>query len=388
MKMKRHIAIVVLLLAAGCTRAPQQREETTGERLRLSLETKALGAGERTFSVALFTGERNYTGRSGSYCTTTYTNSALGFTWLQPCRVNDAGEPLDDGGAIVPDLALADHNSLYGLRWNGGTETRPVELVALSPALKVHSAGVNDQYAYVDWTVGGHKTMDAIYISEPVPGSFSGSWVDREYVYDSDASLSGSMKDPRAAVKVHIECGRLDEGDVRSVVLSNRLTQARFYLESKDDIGRGFYLEDPSLITFDAQTLYTCPPGAPMHITQDPSTQWTSAEILLPAMAYSALPDTRRPVLTVVLGDASLSEPFTARVVLNQDLEPMKEYTYTLRISKAYVHTYFSPSLSWDSAGNIQSIDGGAPIYLGAAQIDDPASGWGNGGGGSSEGWN
>ena len=116
MQMKRHIAIVVLLLAAGCTRAPQQREETAGERLRLSLETKALGAGERTFSVALFTGERNYTGRSGSYCTSAYTNSALGFTWLQPCRVNDAGEPLDDGGAIVPDLALADHNSLYGLR--------------------------------------------------------------------------------------------------------------------------------------------------------------------------------------------------------------------------------------------------------------------------------
>ncbi len=384
MKMNRHIAIVVLLLAAGCTRAPQQREETAGERLRLSLETKALGAGERTFSVALFTGERNYTGRSGSYCTTTYTNSALGFTWLQPCRVNDAGEPLDDGGAIVPDLALADHNSIYGLRWNGGTETRPVELVALSPALKVHSAGVNDQYAYVDWTVGGHKTMDAIYISEPVPGSFSGSWVDREYVYDSDASLSGSMKDPRAAVKVHIECGRLDEGDVRSVSVANRLTGARFYLEGKDDIPRGFYLDDESTYTTDSRTLYTCPAGSPMHITTDPATEWTSEEVLFPAMAYSTLPDTRRPVVTVVLGAASLEQPFTARVALNQDLEPMKEYTYTLQISKTYVYVYFAPTLSWDAGGNIQSVDDAEPVCLGAVEL---TGGWDDGGGGSAQGW-
>ena len=177
---------------------------------------------------------------------------------------------------------------------------------------------------------GPERVADAMYVSESVPGSFSGSWIDREYVYDSDASLSGSMKDPRAAVRVKIVCGRLDEGDVRSVFVSNRLTGARFYLEGKDDIPRGFYLDDESTYTTDSRTLYSCPAGSPMHITTDPATEWTSEEVLFPAMAYSALPDTKRPVVTVVLGAASLEVPFTARVALNQDLEPMKEYTYTL----------------------------------------------------------
>ena len=261
---------------------------------------------------------------------------------------------------------------------------RPVELVALSPALAVHTSGASDQYAYVDWHVGTERLADAMYVSESVPGSFSGSWIDREYVYDSDASLSGSMKDPRAAVRVKIVCGRLDEGDVRSVSVANRLTGARFYLEGKDDIPRGFYLDDESTYTTDSRTLYTCPAGSPMHITTDPATEWTSEEVLFPAMAYSALPDTKRPVVTVVLGAASLEVPFTARVALNQDLEPMKEYTYTLQISKTYVYVYFAPTLSWDASGNIQSVDDAEPVYLGAV---DFSGGWVEGGGGSALGW-
>ena len=384
---KYLLAPAVLLLLAACARTPQPDPRPEGA-LRVRMDTKALSGGERTFRVALFTGERNYTGREGAYCSSTYTYSAGGYTWLQPCRVNDAGEPLDDGGSVVSDLALADHGSAYGLRWNTGAmmedPARPVELVALSPGLAVHTSGASDQYAYVDWHVGTERLADAMYVSESVPGSFSGSWIDREYVYDSDASLSGSMKDPRAAVRVKIVCGRLDEGDVRSVSVSNRLTGARFYLEGKDDIPRGFYLDDESTYTTDSRTLYTCPAGSPMHITTDPATEWTSEEVLFPAMAYSALPDTKRPVVTVVLGAAFLEVPFTARVALNQDLEPMKEYTYTLQISKTYVYVYFAPTLSWDAGGNIQSVDDAEPVCLGAVEF---TGGWDDGGGGSALGW-
>ena len=384
--------LAALLLPGACARTPQPGGGRPEGALQVKMDTKALSGGERTFRVALFTGERNYTGRSGAYCSSAYTYAAGGYAWLQPCRVSDAGEPLDAGGSVVSALALADHDSAYGLRWSGaGSAEEPargIELVALSPALAVHCSGANDQYAYVDWHLGADRAADAFYVSESVSGSFSGSWIDKEYVFDSDASLSGSMKDPRAAVRVKVVCGRLDEGDVRSVSVANRLTDARFYLEEKDDIRRGFYLEDASTYVTDSKTLYTCPEGNPMHITTDPSTEWTSEEVLFPAMAYSGLPDTKRPVVTVVLGQASLETPFTARVALNQDLEPMKEYTYTLQISKTYVHVYFTPTLSWDAGGNIQSIDDATPVYLGAVELEDGASGWGEGGGGSSQGWN
>ena len=151
-----------------------------------------------------------------------------------------------------------------------------------------------------------------------------------------------------------------------------------------DESARGFYLGDESTYTTDSRTLYTCPAGSPMHITTDPATEWTSEEVLFPAMAYSTLPDTKRPVVTVVLGAASLEVPFTARVALNQDLEPMKEYTYTLQISKTYVYAYFAPTLSWDASGNIQSVDDAEPVYLGAVEL---TSGWDEGGGGSALGW-
>ena len=385
------LVLTTLLLLGACVRTPQPDAERPDGALRVRMDTKALSGGEWTFRIALFTGDRNYTGRSGAYCSSVYTYAAGGYAWLQPCKVSDAGEPLDAGDNVVSALALADHDSAYGLRWNGSGSTeepaRNVELVAVSPALAVHTSGASDQYAYVDWHIGTNRA-DAIYVSGSVAGSFSGSWIDKEYVFDSDASLSGSMKDPRAAVKVKIVCGRLDEGDVRSVSISNRISDARFYLEEKDDIRRGFYLEDASTYSTDTKTLYTCPAGNPMHITTTPSTEWTSEEVLFPAMAYSTLPDTKRPVITVVLGQASLATPFTARVVLNQDLEPMKEYTYTLQISKTYVYVYFTPALSWDDGGTIQSVDDATPVYLGAVEIEDGASGWGDGGGGSSQGWN
>ena len=105
---KYLLAPAAALLLAACARTPQPDPRPEGT-LRVRMDTKALSGGERTFRVALFTGERNYTGREGAYCSSTYTYSAGGFTWLQPCRVNDAGEPLDDGGVVVSDLALADH---------------------------------------------------------------------------------------------------------------------------------------------------------------------------------------------------------------------------------------------------------------------------------------
>ena len=105
---KYLLAPAVLLLLAACARTPQPDPRPEGA-LRVRMDTKALSGGERTFRVALFTGERNYTGREGAYCSSTYTYSAAGFTWPQVTDATDA-----EGQHWVLECEYADGGGLYG----------------------------------------------------------------------------------------------------------------------------------------------------------------------------------------------------------------------------------------------------------------------------------
>ena len=145
----RRFALVYLFLSLAvvlpsCTREPQPGKGEDAPVL-LAAGTKALPAGIETFRALMFsTNSRQYTGRSGSYCTLTFSHTddytdplnPVTYRWLQPCRVSEAGAPLDINGDPVSSLADADHGSSYGLRWNGTSNgSGNGSMVAVAPAV-------------------------------------------------------------------------------------------------------------------------------------------------------------------------------------------------------------------------------------------------------------
>ena len=177
------LSAACLLLAGACERVPQPEVAGADALVLLSLDTKAVDPGYKgTFRVALFDANNSFTGRTGSYCTTTQShtdaNTGTNRTWLDPCKVDADGNPLDDAGDVVSldHLAGANHDSVHGLQWGGTSNNAAVEnvsLVAVSPAVAILPDGSENTYAYVNWTPDA-----ALYISDPKSGTFHGTWVD------------------------------------------------------------------------------------------------------------------------------------------------------------------------------------------------------------------
>ena len=171
----RVLLASVLLLSGGmaaCSRVPQPAGEQQEGSILMSLDTKALPAGQRTFRVVLFDRNNEY-GANGSYSTTTsgtHTDAHTGAEreWLLPCRVDDGGTPLDASGVAVENLAEADHRSVYGLRWGGAGN---ISLAAVSPAVRVLQDELDDRRCYVEWS---SDTDAPLYVSAPALGSFVG----------------------------------------------------------------------------------------------------------------------------------------------------------------------------------------------------------------------
>ena len=105
--------------------------------------------------------------------------------------------------------------------------------------------------------------------------------------------------------------------------------------------------------------------------------------LYLPSYNYAdeTMDDTLRPVVTVKLG-ADPADPFVAKVVLNQKLDPMKHYIYTLYLSKAHVDITLTP-IDWDDLGSMDASTV-TPTYLGSVDYDTD---WEQGGGGVGGGW-
>jgi len=350
--------LLILLLAGmvSCSRTEEpSSEELSGAPVLLRMETKAGGSFyEGTFRVVLFDANYIFSGRTGSYCSLPQGQTWWSHPWLPPCRVDETtGEPLDATDA-VSSLEGADHNSLYGLRYvPSNNYALDISLVALAPAVRVIPDGPEDSYAYVQWSSDPARRL---YISAPVSGKFTGTWVDREFVYTSDSHLSGSMTDPSATVTVRVECGELAEGDVQRVSLTNLFTSIRFYLLSKDSYERGFSFSDGHFTTA-AETLYDCGTGAPDHLVRADGDYRVYPRVFLPAAPFSdnAL-DPVRPIFMISLGPDK-THPLRARVVLNQDLEPMTHYTLTLLISRAVVSATLAATATWDAGGNLTILD-------------------------------
>ena len=348
-------------LLAACRREPLPEPECDGL-VMLSLDTKAPGD-PRTFRVALFDWNDEFTGRTGSYCTTTQAhtdaNTGTTRTWLNPCRVNDAGTAMKDGSTeAAADLSDADTGGQWGLRWGGYASNNPswpwnVSLAVVSPAVPVHpepAAPSEPMYAYVNWTPGA-----ALFISDPAGATFTGTWLDGEYVYTSSTKVP-ALRERRASVTVHIECGDLDEGYVQSVTLTNHITSARYYLMEKTPYARGFSYADGHFTTA-GEVLYDCGAGDPQHLEKANGDYWNSAMIYFPEAAYSENSlESIRPEFIVMLG-SDKAKPFKARVVLNQDLTAMTHYTLTLRISKAIVYATLTASATWDAGGTMTVLD-------------------------------
>lgn len=373
----RLIPILLLVSLLSCTRAPQPEEDEG--LVTFSLDTKAADPSYAgTFRVALFNGSAAFTGRTGSYCTEKFADAR---NWLMPCKVNANGEPLDatDPGAVVANLADADHSGKWGLRWTGdGTQGAwPASLIAVSPAVPIRQ---DDVYAYVEWTPD-----QALYISDPPAsnGTFSGSWMDNQQVYTASAKIP-ELIDHRASVTVKIVCGQLDKGSVQHVAVTHWIKSDRYYLRgtAAETIKQGFSLMntpaanrhfefnavDEQIVLFDYAT-----DGGVKYLAKTPGAgeveSWISArKVYFPAFNFADenLDDSLRPVITVKLG-SDTSNPIIARVVLNQKLDPMKNYIYTLFLSKAHIALQLTVS-SW---GANPEMDAGLadPISLGSIAL-------------------
>lgn len=336
----RHVSLIHMLLCAACLlltgacdRVPQPSEGREIPVL-LSLETKAGSNYEGTFRVAVFDADGAFTGATGTYCSLPLGQTWWQHPWLPPCRVDAAsGQPLDaaqpDGNAVT-DLGEADHDSKYALRWRTQSDDASsvnVSLVAVAPAVAVQPDGAGETAAYVTWTPDNE-----LYISDPKPGTFTGTWVDADYVYTSDAKITG-MSDYRASVTVRIECGEQPEGYVQSITLTNHITSARYYLMPGDIYEQGFSFAGGHFTT-EPVVLYDCGAGSPDHLVRADGDYRAYEKVYFPAVRFSdnAL-EPIRPKFIIKLG-SDKDNPIEKSVVLDQNLDPMTHYTLTLLISQ------------------------------------------------------
>ena len=388
-----------LLLGGGlaaCTRVPQPAGEEPEGTVRLSLDTKGLPAGQRTFRAVIFDKNNEYA-TNGSYSTTTsgsHTDAHTGAVreWLLPCRVDDGGTPLDESGAAVDNLADADHRSVYGLRWGGSGS---ITLAAVSPAVRVLQDELDDRRCYVEWSA---DTDAPLYVSAPAAGTFAGSWISGAYVYESSTRIP-ALVDYRASLSVFIDFDRdpnndrpVDEAYIQSVSVTNRVVSDRYYLQEKGDHALGFTLK----ATPDENRHYTVSDtpkvlydwsadGGVIHLEKANNDTWSSSgerKVYLPAVNFADtdLTDAVRPVVLVRLG-SDTDHPFTAKVVLNQTLLPMKHYTYKLMVSKTYVNVFLA--VADLDTGGVSGTVTEAPAYVGSVSLTD--GGWEDGEGGAAE---
>ena len=409
MRLQTHLrtflpAVLALLLPAmtGCHREPDPEGGREGL-VMLSAGTKSLPTGINTFRVALFTENREYSGRNGTYCTETlthvddYSETPGTYTWLKPCRVDGAGTPLDINGDPVSDVSEADHDGKWGLRWNSyynSSWTNNAYLVALAPARAfVHETG--SHAAYVDWTPDTR-----IYISEPVLGSFYGTWFKNQFVYhssdDSESSeeLSKTLLDHRASLTLKVQCDRIPATTLRAIYVKHRIIRDRFYLQDKENEVRGYSLpecphykfddDDPGTdpVPGDFAPLYLLGPGAAQVVNKPdyptagtPEATWTSdTPFYVQARDYkTATVDELRPLIFVQLGPDP-DNPVTVKIPIDYDLKPMKNYTLILDVSNTYVTVHCSVANWTDGGGG--SVGEETPAYLGTVTIDGEGGAW------------
>lgn len=360
---------LVALLALSCERRPLEYPETMEEPapVKFGLVTKSLGAGEKTFRVALFNMSTKALLGQGTYCSTPIDHSATvtDGQWLSPCRVDDNGGPLKTDGTEASGLAEADTDSKWGLR--AGTNGS-CYLVAASPAKAMTRAGSQRYYAWTPST--------ELYVSEAVLVTLSGTWLGGQYVYESSSALE--LKDRRASIKVHIECGELSTAYIQSVTLLNCVTAARW------DLVSGFSNANYTTGSYPLFDYSSDNSGTVLRLDKADHDSWNSTlDVFLPAIDYSGSDyAAMRPQIQVLMGNDP-AHPSSAVIDITEKVDPMMHYTYNLLVSKSDVVITLT-AMSWDNGGEHASSDTEEPGKLGTVTI----TGWTDGGASNTDNWN
>lgn len=331
--MKRLIPLAILLMAVACTKTGPDNS-ATDHSAAFRLDTKALGPGEHTYRIAFFqTGTSAYVAQ-GTYSSLLIDHTATvdGGIWLSPCRVDAAGNPLKSDGTAAATLEEADARGSYGLR---STSSRANYYVtAASPARAFTSDG---NLRYYVWTPN-----QSLYVSGKVVAYWAGNWLDSRFVYNASEKDALVLKDRRATIKVHIECGQLAEADIQQINLLNRITSARWYVP--DGLSA-----NPAHFTGTTESLYDCG-GTPMHLVKADSDFYLTGEVYIPPADYSDIANAAlRPSIQVLLG-SDTSYPKRVKVDITENVEPMYNYTYNLYVSKSSA-TVTLTAEAWDDGG-------------------------------------
>ena len=337
----------LLLSFLSCERVFPECLPAEAATVLFPLDTKSPGAGEYTCRAALFDLSTQALTAQGTYCSLPVDHQATvaGGIWLSPCRVDAAGLPLREDGTPAAALDEADRDARYGLRGSNG----PAYLVAASPAAAFSPDG---SLRYYSW-----EPDRELYVSDPVPVTLSGTWLDGEYVYASSTALV--LRDRRAGLCVRIECGELAEAYIQRITLRNCTLAGRWYLTT------GFSTAGH---TSGDVVLYDCG-GAPMHLVRADGGSWTSARQTIPAIDYQAAANAElRPQVEILLGDDS-AHPSRALVDLTEPVSPMTDYTYCLRVSKSHVVVTLLTA-AWDDGGTLSGDDSESPGVIGTVRVD------------------
>ena len=356
------LPLALLLPVFSCEREVCEEPSRDDALVLIRPGTKSPGTGEYTCRTALSDLSSEAFVAQGSYCSLPIDHSATvpGGVWLSPCRVDAAGRPLKADGTVAESLSEADRDSAYGMRGPGGS----CYLVAVSPAAAFSADGT---LRYLPWTPDTQ-----IHISDPVPATLSGTWLDGEYVYTSSTALT--LRDRRASLSIRIECGELAEAYIQRITLRNRITAGRWYLTS------GFSTDH---FTAGDVVLYDCG-GTPMHLLRSGGDDWTSAALMIPAIDYHATAFAGlRPQVEILLGNDP-AHPSRALVDITETVCPMTDYTYHLRVSKSHVVVTLTAG-AWDDGGTMASDDSELPGVIGTVGVD----GWtANSGDTDTDDWN
>lgn len=368
----KKFCIILLFCNLACVRSPMP-EDSQRVPVSFSLDTKSLGEGERTFRVTLLHQYTHEFLSQGTYCNSIidHSSTVTDGRWLSPCRVDNDGNPLQADNSEAFGLAEADKDSKWGLRYNTGVNLSSRMYIAAASPAKALSADGN--LRYYRWI----PTAE-FYVSDATIVRLSGTWLNGEYVFNASGSDALTLKDRRARLKVHIECGELSTAYIQSVELLNCVTAARWYLTT------GF---SSSNFTTGNYTLfdYIDDNAGSVRTLIKNSVDWDSTlEVFLPAIDYSS--DTyaaMRPKIKVLMGNDP-AHPSEAVVDITEPTDPMKNYTFNLLVSKSEVVVTLSAA-PWDDGGTISSVDNEEPAVIGTVTI----SSWTNNTGDTtSDDWN
>ena len=344
MNIKHFLMILLLLPVLSCERIETVPDwQPTGTSLPFSLDTKSLPEGERTYRVVMVTADGSLKG-NGTYYNKEITPGEMG-SWLSPCLVNEAGEPLTSTGSIANSFEEADHSSIHGLRYSV-TYRSTLYLSAVSPAIEAKSDKEmsDDGKTYFPWDA--EKTL---YLSDSKPVFWQGSWIGGNYIYDPRTEEELKLIDRRARFFVHIECGELDEADIQAVRLTY-VNTARWYVLGGFSAAEGHYTTTMSYLydhTVD---------GGIKHLEKSSGDVWDSDGSYILPLAYKSENQyqTMQPQLEVLLGTDT--EPGRTTINLSEDIEPMKDYLLTLRVSKQYIWCRLT-ALDWYDVNPVSTSD-------------------------------